>query len=264
MRLAIDPAGNATLVWTDLYADLRSAHFVVGLGWQEPTRPLASDAETPDVAMDASGTALVVWGESDGLWSSRHALVDGWGSPAQLAPGATHPRIAMNPSGDTLVVWSQVEEEQERLWSSYADAGGTWAPPEPLQDTPASSVRVADVAIDVLGNAVAVWDEDDHTSVWVNRFSAGMGWEGAELLDATAVEASSPQVAMDADGSAIAVWLRMDGATQQVWASRYTLDSGWENPELISAATASCDDPRIAVGASGDAVAVRNEGAADG
>jgi len=262
LRLVIDSAGNATLVWVDLYFYLRSAHYVAGSGWQETTGPLASAADATDVAMDGSGAALVVWADADGLWANRHAPDAGWGStgqPVQQEPGGTAPRIAMNPSGDTLVVWSQEEEELERLWSSHTDAGGTWTTPEPIQDTPASYLRVADLAIDVVGNGLAVWDEDQRTRVWVNRFSAGMGWQGAELLDATAVDASAPRVAMDADGNAIAVWLRTDDATQKVWASRYTLASGWGSPELISGTAASCDDPRIAVGASGDAVAVWNQ-----
>ena len=257
LRLAIDEGGNATVLWTDYYDQLRAGHYLATSGWQAATGPVSSGADAADVAMDANGTALAVWTEGGELWSNRHLRGGDWGTSEQLQPAdAEKPRVAMNPLGRAIVVWSRAEETGERLWSSSTDAGAAWTTPEPLQEAPVESLALGDLAVDAQGDAVAIWGQQQDQSIWANRFSAETGWEGAELLDATGVDFNVPQVAMDLEGNAIAVWLRTDAGTPKVWSSRHTLDSGWSTPELISGLGDACDQPHVAVSASGDAVAV--------
>lgn len=60
---------------------------------------------------------------------------------------------------------------------------------------------------------------------------------------------------IDDDGNAIAIWVQapMDS---HVWANRYEAGAGWGTPERISSEEFSGLEPALAVGPSGDAVAV--------
>ena len=40
-------------------------------------------------------------------------------------------------------------------------------------------------------------------------------------------DASSPQVAIDTNGNALAVWRQSDGTRYNIWANRYTAGTGW-------------------------------------
>ena len=80
------------------------------------------------------------------------------------------------------------------------------------------------VAIDTNGNALSVWRQSDGTryNIWANRYTAGTGWGTAALIETdNAGDASSPQVAIDTNGNALAVWQQYDGTRYNIWANRY-------------------------------------------
>ncbi|MGB8329977.1 MAG: hypothetical protein WCE62_07600, partial [Polyangiales bacterium] len=91
------------------------------------------------------------------------------------------------------------------------------------------------VAVNASGNAVAVWAHSNgvRSDIWSNRYTQGGGWgvEGRiETNDAGA--ASAPQVTLDANGNAVAVWQQSDGTRFDIWSNRYTT-SGWGRAERI-------------------------------
>ena len=74
------------------------------------------------------------------------------------------------------------------------------------------------------GNALAVWYQSDgtHDSIWANRYVVGTGWGNATLIETdNAGDGAPPQIAMDGDGNALAVWLQSDGTRYNVWANRF-------------------------------------------
>lgn len=83
-------------------------------------------------------------------------------------------------------------------------------------------------------------------------------WGTAALIETdNAGYASSPQIAVDASGNAIAVWHQFDGARTNIYANRYTVDSGWGTVTLIETDNAEyAAEPRVGVDASGNATAV--------
>jgi len=79
------------------------------------------------------------------------------------------------------------------------------------------------IAMDATGNAIAVWNQFDGAryNVWANRYTTGSGWGAATLIETdNAGSVSSPQIAMDANGNAVAVWYQFDGTRYNVWANR--------------------------------------------
>ena len=72
--------------------------------------------------------------------------------------------------------------------------------------------------MDPNGNAVAVWEQDDGTrdNIWANRFTPSAGWGVAEQIETdNAGDTRQPQVALDPNGNAVAVWSQSDGAPRE-------------------------------------------------
>jgi hypothetical protein len=113
------------------------------------------------------------------------------------------------------------------------------------------------IVMDSHGNALAVWTQTDgqRTSTWTNRFVAGQGWDTATPL---AIDhgrpTDAPHIAMNAQGSAIAVWIQDDGIGSSVWARRYSIATGWGRAELLE--TEQAQNPKIAINANGMAIAM--------
>ncbi|MGC2166119.1 MAG: hypothetical protein WA632_08920, partial [Gallionella sp.] len=93
--------------------------------------------------------------------------------------------------------------------------------------------------------------------------TAPKAWGSAALIETdNGGDASYPQIAVDADGNALAVWQQYDGTRNNIWANRYTAGAGWGTAELIETDTGDAGEPQIAIDAGGNALAVweQNDG----
>ena len=106
-----------------------------------------------------------------------------------------------------------------------------------------------------------MWSQFDGTreNIWANRYTASSdSWGTAELIETDdAGSAYDPQIAIDANGNAIAVWYQHDGSHDKTWANRYTLGSGWGTTQLIGSSPA---DQSIFVDGTHPAIAIDNNG----
>jgi hypothetical protein len=85
---------------------------------------------------------------------------------------------------------------------------------------------------------------------------AAAAWTTPVNLSASGLEASQPQVAVDADGDAVFTWTRYDGANLRVQA-RTRSAAGTLSPVLtLSKSGQNAENPQVAVDAGGDAVFV--------
>ena len=84
-------------------------------------------------------------------------------------------------------------------------------------------------------------------------------WGTAGLIETDNVEtANVPEVAVNANGNAVAVWRQSDGTRTNIWANRYDAIGGsWGTAELIETTNAGdARFPRVSIAPSGDATAV--------
>jgi hypothetical protein len=137
-------------------------------------------------------------------------------------------------------------------------AGGLWQAPVDLS---AAGRDAADprVAVDAQGNAVAVWygDNGDNLIVQGAVRAAGGAWQAPVDLSAAGHNASFPQVAVDAQGNAVAVWNQYDGANRLIVQGAVRPAGGvWQAPIDVSAAGQNAYLPQVAVDAQGNAAAV--------
>lgn len=80
--------------------------------------------------------------------------------------------------------------------------------------------------------------------------SNDLTWSSPEILSTTMVDASEPQIIMDADGNATAAWVE----STIVMASYWPIDGSWGTPVAVSSSGSS--SPRLAVDGSGNVTAV--------
>jgi len=84
----------------------------------------------------------------------------------------------------------------------------------------------------------------------------GPQWGTPKLMENRPADAIRPQIAIDAMGNAIAVWLERGSSQWSVHTARYTSTEGWGPSERIDQATYVIQTPDLAVSASGKAAAV--------
>ncbi len=282
-QIVLTPDGNAIAVWhqtVDERESIFANHYAVGSGWgtAEPIgRDGGGSARDPDVAVDAEGSALAVWHQSDGtredVWFNRFTPTDGWGRAALVehddVGDALGPRIAMAPDGTATAVWHQFDGSHENVWSNRFTPGIGWGIPRTIEDMSAGDALEPKVAMDADGNAIAVWHQFDGTrfNVWSNRYDSDGGWtEAHRLEESNAGDAIDPHVAMNPKGTAAAVWQQFDGRSFGIWCSRYTPSAGWRTAEPVETHELGDSlEPRVAIDPAGNAMAVwyRNDGAHD-
>jgi hypothetical protein len=276
-QVAMDANGNAIAVWrqfdgTYVYDIYAKRYDALTDTWGEAVLLEVNTYRTtdPKVAVDASGNAIAVWSQYDGtlyddIYANRYDAKTGtWGGAVIIDAGNYHtgvPQVAVDAGGNAIVVWAQ--SDSVSVYDIYANrydaVTGTWGGAVMI-NAGADSASRPQVALDASGNAIAVWRQDDGVSfdIYARRYDALTGtWGGAVIIDAGNDYASAPQVAVDASGNAIAVWMQEDGVSFNVYANRYDALTGtWEGVLIIDATTGKASTPNVSVDASGNAIAV--------
>ena len=235
--------------------------------WLLPSSKLSDEAQSarePQIAVDEAGDAVAVWKRSNGtnfvIEAATSPAGKGWSLPSKLSDGtqnAERPQIAVDAAGDAVAVWARSNSTHLVVEAATHPTGGGWSLPSKLSDE-AQSAFNARVAIDAVGDAVAVWERSNgtHEVIEATRHPAGGNWSAPNKLSDEAQTAAEPQVAVDQAGDAVAVWDRFNGTNQVVEAAAHPAGGGWSVPSKLSDEAQSAGEPQIAVDQAGDAVAV--------
>ena len=175
---------------------------------------------------------------------------------------ALDPQVAVDPQGNAVAVWEQEDETfRSDIWANRFVPGLGWGTAERIE-TDAGDARDTQVAVDPQGNAVAVWEQSDgiRNNIWANRFVPGVGWGTATLIETDDAGAGSPQVAVDPQGNATAVWHQ--GIVDNIWANRFVPGVGWGTATLVETDAGEARSPQVAVDPQGNATAVWVQGSA--
>jgi len=266
-------AGGGTFVawqqieggWSDILADRND-------GWDGPwvgVTALESDAfgDTRDahVAVNGRGGAVVVWDDrGSSLWANRYDGASGrdWIGAEPLPVGDIGdgfvPRAGLDGAGNVLVVWSQADAStRKNLWASRYDAStNQWGEAELLEFDAAEHATSADIAVDLAGNAIVVWQQ---VGIRARRYDADRSsWSREEVLSGAGMD---PEVAGDGGAVMVAVWRQYDSPRTRIWARDHN-GGAWGPAMLVGGGDdGDARAPRVALGA-GRAVAVWHQ--ADG
>jgi hypothetical protein len=126
---------------------------------------------SPQVAIDPKGNAVVIWSQFEGTSQSAiqaaHKPFDGyWSSPETLSIGGgfnSDSQLAVDSSGNAVAVWTQENEGNETLIQvATLPLEGKWSETLVVSDSQ-QGVRHPQVAVDLAGNALAIWEQREGT-----------------------------------------------------------------------------------------------------
>ena len=272
-RAAIDPNGNAAILWVhDIGEDrVLQATFRRGSSgsFPEPNDLSASvrRINSHHIALDGAGNAVAVWDERPAgaadraMVAIRSVQTGGWGPATRLSGPAwgiaSGPLVHAFPDGTAIVTW--VETTASCGHRGATCMRGLWDPPAALTGSAGPPKLGLRMAADDAGDIVVVWASGEPagptTAQGVFRSRDG-SWRGLEeigpMKDGAAAEL---EVAIDAAGRAVALWVAPTGIS----AAARAFTGTWDRSD-VSASNAVVAQPRIAMDSRGNAVALWVEG----
>ncbi|RKG55342.1 hypothetical protein D7X30_26230 [Corallococcus sp. AB011P] len=269
-RVAAGPSGSAFAIFAHVttqnaphdYTALYASRYTATSDTWTPEQPLQSQPGNllrSSLAADEQGNAMAVWLQQtpagNTFFASHFSAATGqWSLALQLTfPVDDIPtmRLAMSPTGDAVFVWTTLCKtlckpvEHRVMAMRYGAASNRWVqPPVPLntaRDTP--SLWPA-AALDANGSALVQWQQADARGTQAIHGSAynadKFQWCGDSILSRSNYgAATTPAIAMDAAGNALAVWPQhvatLTGKLMQgIDARRYDRESNtWQPAERI-------------------------------
>jgi dipeptidyl aminopeptidase/acylaminoacyl peptidase len=247
---------------TNIYAN----RYTPGDNWGTATliETGTGNAYTPQVAFDSDGNAMAVWKQNDGsadsIYANRYTPGGNWGTATLIETGtgnAYKPQIAIDPDGNAIAVWIQNDGSHNSIYANRYIPGGNWGT-ETQIETGTGTAHDPQIAIDTDGNAMVVWYQYDgsYQSIYANRYTPAANWGTATLIETGTRDAYVPQIAIDPNGNAMAVWVQNDGSFYSIYANRYAPSGNWGTATLIETGTENVGSPQIAIDPNGNAMAV--------
>lgn len=231
-RVAITPAGLAVVAWTQRNAafqrDLAASTAPAGGAWSTPVlvEQGSGDVDDVDLAAGAGGSVVAAWRQADGTTQCRAAYLrnDGtWAASQRVdsqVAACQDPRVAVDARGGAHVVWAQTSGAESAIWSNASTPDGSWGTATQVSTGVGEAIEPV-IAVDAVGNALAVWRQDSGTGdspAHASRRLAGSTWSAPRLLEPASGHSVQfgPVVAMDASGNALALWSEWDMAAAKV------------------------------------------------
>ncbi len=287
-QVAMDNNGNAVIAWHQsdgtkeqiFKSEYRNGAWTHPASLADNISPDGQHAESPQVAMDNNGNAVIVWYQVDnvgtnwqifkseyrnGAWTHPASLTDNISPDGQTAYSS---QVAMDNNGNAVIVWYQVDNGGTN-WQIFKSEyrNNAWTHPADLADNISPDGQNASgpqVAMDNNGNAVIVWCQSDgsfNNQIFKSEYRNNAWTHPSSLTDNISPDgqyASSPQVAMDNNGNAVIVWQQNDGANGQIFKSEYR-SGAWTHPADLTDNISPDEDagaPEAAMDDNGNAVIV--------
>lgn len=252
-QVAVDPAGNATVVWNrpDGSGYTIQGRRIDSTGALGPIEDLSGpDASRNgyEVAAGPLDKAYAVWVRDDGVIQARQT--GGGSAPitdlSAAGLGASRPQVAVGPSGVPTAVWELVDGTVQ----ARRGLG-------PVRDLSAGRSSGPQLAVDQDGNATVVWSRQDGDGrIELRRIAADGALEQTRDLW-TGGHDDEPRVAVDDLGNATIVWINDNGSEGYVARSRMAAPDGALGPTVdLSPVEQDFIAPALATSPSGDSTAV--------
>jgi hypothetical protein len=231
------------------------------------------DASRPQVAVDQSGNAVFVWKRFDGSSGSCCDRIEARTRSATGTLGAVQtlsdagqnadvPQVAVDPNGNAVFTWTRSDGLNTRIEARTRSSTGTLSAVEVLSAA-AQNATAPQVGIDSSANAVFAWTLSDglNTRIEARARSAAGVLSATQILSPVGRDASSPALAVDQSGNAVAVWERFGGGTScggsacSLIEARVRSAAGALSPvQMVSPFGQHAHSPQVAVDQGGNAI----------
>jgi len=244
---------------------VQAAYKPAGHAWL-PAVPLDNSQAavgSTDVAIDAAGNATCVWSSTTGTGFRVHAAHGGpggsWSRDLAISAVDTRnqiaPRVAVEGTGGTTAVWSRSAGRRTMIeMATRKPNSSVWSPAKQLFPT-APSGFLPQIAVNRRGDGVLLWftTGQSGSSLVTSTRRLGGRWSPPLPLRTSGAEPANPQVALDSQGDAVAVWTQQIGASARVRAANLPAGgTGWSAPRSLSRAGADAVLPQVALDGDGD------------
>jgi len=252
--LLLDDTAEGTLLNDDADAGWAGAELVHAAN---PTG-FPGTAVRPQVGFGPGAERHVIYLQNSAVWSRLSTVPGIWEAPEQVDPAPSlfrTPQLAVDTAGRALAVWPDTVVAS----SSYLTGTGWQTEPLPAMVDVRNELRLA--GDPASGEAIVLWDEPanagngNFTSVWAARFVPGVGWQDMGLVETAEGEAFIGDVAMGANGKAMAVFMQPPGASGFTDIVAYRLvGNSWIGPTILDSVDSDYANlPRIDMDAAGNA-----------
>jgi hypothetical protein len=287
---AIDPAGNALVVWSQWAGPgcgvgnrtiLFATRAAGAAAWSTPgvVGPATPAGDWVTVAASSStGQMIVAWSTTDTtkkIYAAIGSTTGGFGAPAKLVDVPTADNLyyltaAIGPSGDAAVQWVHIHGMNSNIEASVRRPGGAFpATATPLTNlTSPSTSTLGSLAINAEGDILSGFQKYDGTNVsFVSEIYPmnGTAWILPQTITTviTPYTASWLSVGIDSHGNSTVVWVESDFTTTSPYVRRLWsairpsgVASTWIGQTPLSDPTRSNDNTTtLAVAPSGAAAA---------
>lgn len=282
-QVAVNPDGDAVAVWS-AFNDTASQYVVEVAGrpaggeWSDPV--VVSENEVYDrdqeVAIDAQGNATVIWADIPPIpdvgfvvRSASRPSGGEWSAPVELSGGTlrSSPRLAVDAQGNVTAVWLGSAPASgggfvDVVRSKSRPFGGTWSSDAVDLSSDDGTAQAPRIVADPQGNTVAAWlwhGSNGYVVQAARRVAGSDCWSAADDLGSgSGNDGYSPQVAVDAQGNATAIWSSPAASGSVVRSRSSTVGGPWSSS--INLATSNDDDtvgyPWVAADPQGNVTAI--------
>jgi hypothetical protein len=254
VEVGVDAQGNAVAVWTQAsiyWRRTQAATRPAGGAWSAPVTFQVPDERSgwnPAMAVGAGGDAAAVWSSTRISDPDRQFTMaatrdagGAWSDPVTLSLqgeddfGVTvEPAVAVDAQGTTTAVWSESVDEGRVIRTRTRLRGGEWSEPQELTPRELGLFPATpQLAVNPQGAVVAVWTwrvwPESAGIIQAATRPAGGDWSAPVDLSDPDLLMLEPQVALSAQGDAVAVWYSASpmSSSPGVQAARWTAADGW-------------------------------------
>ena len=225
----------------------------------------AGSASYPQIAVDSDNNIFAIWAQTDtylNIYSSIYSSTTQTWSNATLLETfefgtAANPQIVIDSQNNAIAVWQERDTNGDyRIYSNrYESATQSWGNATLIESVGGQDPKIA---IDINDNVHVVWRVGFINNVYANRYdSTTQSWGNETLIDSGTLLPQYPEIAVDSNNNAIAIWYENDGSYQSIYANIYdSTTQSWGNASLVENETGDAYTPKIAVNSSNTAFAV--------
>ena len=234
-QMGFDGNDNLFIVWAQGSPgshDIWVNRFTPTGGWglAQTIESDGNTADKPQIAVDSDGNANVVWQEWDGvrnnIFSNRYTYGSNWGANSQALESSSHtaddPDITVDSQGKATTAWAM---GAGHVYANTYVPGSDWDGMVSIYtDTNSNNGFHTQISTNASGDTVAVWRQWDGSawSIYANSRPEGSStWATAQAIESMSNNADHPQITVNADGNAVAVWEHSDGSHLKIYANRF-------------------------------------------
>ncbi len=231
-RVVMNTVGQGAVLWAQNNT-VKARRYSAGWGPTETVGTYSITSYELESAIDSSGNIVTIFPSGNSMVASRYRPGVGWSGNEILKNHSETPTGGLATAdglGGFMAIWMSGGQPYFSRYSQSWTAGAM---------IPISAMNLKSVKCDAAGNCLVIYIKwDGHVeSIASAKISAQNGWTDHGLLESDItypVFASISPLAVNADGSATAVWMqKYNCCNYGMFSARYTSATGWSTRSMI-------------------------------